>query len=347
MQRNEVDKIDRVAYLRMPQTVLRFLGHTEISRYRFFQFPIIDINRPEWFGAPEKELLEVNRILLGALSLPISSIDAQGGDWEQGQDETVVDYSALHNGYLRSRLHKNKVPISVAPYSAIDFSPRLADLKLPFEDLARCFVRSRRLGRYANIKKFYDWTGPSKQSAGIYLRWFWRSEALNFDLARSRVKLARQNLESISPFFGEYMRASRALLVLPSAPPDTPDYGESIKKMLRGNSKLLEYIENYQPTIFVKPHPWLGEVSSADFEFLRSKVQFAKLNIDKAIPAEALLFSRDDSKVAAHIGSSIFSLDSTRIFALEEDNTRKLLKSYHLTGSRRMMNDTSFPWRTD
>lgn len=344
MQEDLAARCDRVAYLRMPQTVLRFLGHTEISSYRFIQFPIIDINRPEWFDAPVLELLEVNRILLGVLSLSISATDATGGEWEHGKEETVVDYSALHNGYLRSDLSKNRVPISIAPYSAMDFSPRFADLKLPIEDIARCFVRSRNLRKYANIKKFYDWTGPSKQSNGHYLKWFWRSEALDFDLARSRVKLARKELESISPFFSEYMKASCAVLVLPSIPPDVSGFRKSLETMFRSNNKLLEYIENFNPTIFVKPHPWLGDFSSRDFKFLRSEVRFAKLNIDKAIPSEVFIFSRDDGKVASHVGSSIFSLDSTRLFALGEENIDRSLKSYHLTGSRRKMNDSAFPW---
>lgn len=336
---------ERVLFLRMPQTTIRLFGLGEISELEIHQFPIKSFRRPEWDDSPEIELININKMLLNAIGKSVIEVPNSLEDLEAGTKETILDYSILHNGYLDTNLAQSRANVSIMPYSSFDFSPLLLDLKLRPQELIRCYKRSRKLLDYAQITKFYDWPSIGKNGSEKYLPWFWKSVSLNSEIALERIRIAASELSSKSSILDCFLRTENPLLVLISNPIQQANMRDFLRFEIGKNRKLAEWIKKKKPTIFIKLHSWLGGIQTDEFEVQGCTVKTLNNNFDRSIPAEVFIFGNQNCAIAAHVGSSIFSVESSRLIPLIESKHKKSIYSYQLTGARRMKRDKNFPWQ--
>lgn len=337
-------KEHRKVLLRLPQSLVRILGHSQLANLSFHQFPIISPLRKEWENAPEKELRRVNRLILDSLSLSIIDSKRENYEFLPGEIETILDYSILHNGYLLTNLFLSKQPVSVSPYAAMDFSPITSDFKLNPTEILKCFKRSLTLTNYANIEKFYDWGGYSKPSDVTYLPWLWKSEMLNLELALERIQKVISALRSESEFVSDFIDSPKALLILVTDYDKSMSIEDYVENQIIENEKLLNWVEENSPEIFIKQHSLLGVITQSREKLIGRNLHFARNLTDLSIPAEIFILGRSDLRVAAQVGSSIFSTPSERLFRLSQEGESILLSNHNLVSARRMKFDRLFPW---
>ena len=339
-----MEKEHRTVLLRLPQSLVRLLGHNQLASLSFHQFPIISPLRKEWENAPEKELFRINRLILESLSLSI--IGSKKGNYEYlpGEIETILDYSVLHNGYLLTNLFLSKQPVSISPYAAMDFSPITSDLKLNPTELLKCFKRSLTLMKYANIKEFYDWGGYSKPRNVTYLPWLWRSEMLNLDLALERIQKVVSALRLESEFVSNFIDSPKALLILVTDYDQAMLIEDYVENLIIENKKLFNWVEENSPEIFITQHSLLGMLSQSRKKLLGGNLHFVRNLAESLIPAEIFILGRPDARVASQVGSSIFSTPSERLFRLRQESESILLSGHNLMSARRMKFDGRFPW---
>lgn len=337
-------KEHRKVLLRLPQSLVRFLGHDQLESLSFQQFPIISPLRKEWKNAPEKELFCINRLILDSLSLSI--IGSKRGTYEflPGEIETILDYSILHNGYLLTNLFLSKQVVSVSHYAGMDFSPITSDLKLNPIEILKCFKRSLTLTKYANIEKFYDWGGYSKPSDVTYLPWLWNSEMLNLELALERIQTVISALRTESEFVSDFIDSPKALLILVTDYDKSMSIEDYVENQIIENENLLNWVEENSPEIFVKQHSLLGMITQSREKLMGKNLYLARNLIELLIPAEIFILGRPDVRVAAQVGSSIFSTPSERLFRLRQEGESILLSGHNLVSARRMKFDRRFPW---
>lgn len=332
------------ALVRLPQSLIRIIGHPKINEIRFHLYPVSSPNRPEWRNAPKEVYKKIMGTILETLSLNQGQDYEIGEHFSPGRSETIIDYSILHNGFLLTRLHQQRVPISISPYAAMDFSPLLSDLKLHPREILRCFKRSLVLKKYANIKKVYSLKDNFNPRNETYLPWFWKSETLDFEFTVKQINTVASGLRSQSEYLDDFLAANNPLLLLVTDYANTNTLEKYIEQKLMSNKKLLFWIEENKPEIFIKQHPLLGLIKPTMHKILGREINIIKTQFDLFIPAEILLWSRRDAIVGAEIGSSIFSVESKRLFRLNQDNETELLRQHHLIAARRLKYDVKFPW---
>jgi hypothetical protein len=307
---------------RLPQTLIRSLGISELDNYNFFLANTIRstkhiINSTE----VEKSVFRVATEIVYAINKDsrLNYLNLYEENAVYPLDATV-DYNLIQSFENLKKIKK----ISLLPYDSLVLNPEKHDLiymKSFLKGIKDCFT----IWKFVKPEVCYNWIDMiTKNETKNYLPWFWKPQKLDLKLYLSRVKVVAKHLALKYEFMNEFLKAYDPIYIQYTKYPGAINLTDRLDCIYESSELFRSKIKNKNCAIFVKPHRSVPYIKSEEPEYYKGVRLFLPNNLDELlIPSELFINSKENPfLIISEWSSSLFNFQVETLIPIKNHNDK-------------------------